>query len=124
MSQGTVRQNHLRRVALVCNLAQWQSTLHFATLNRARGYCTTLCRPVDREPRATALSDYRARTYVRPVALLRLDLRWMVLFGPRSVDHRQGLLCLIPTAEPQVHGPEAPILGPRVTDHGPLVLAL
>ena len=30
-----------------------------------------------------------------------------------------GLLCLIPTVEPQVHGPGAPILGPRVTDHGP-----
>ena len=69
-----------------------------------------------------ALSDNRARTYVRPVALLRLDLRWMVLFGPRSVDHRQGLLCLIPTAEPQVHGPETPDHGPRASDHGALVM--
>ena len=79
---------------------------------------------MDREPRASALSDHRARTYVLLSALLQLNLRWMVLLGPRSVDHRQGLLCLIPTVEPQVHGPGAPILGPRVTDHGPLVLAL
>ena len=35
-----------------------------------------------------------------------------------------GLLCLIPTVEPQVHGPGPPDLGPRVSDHGPLVLAL
>ena len=28
--------------------------------------------------------------------------------GPRSMDHRQGLLCLIPTVEPQVHGPAPP----------------
>ena len=79
---------------------------------------------MDWEPRARALSDHRARTHVLPVALLRLDLRWMVLLGPRSVDQRQGLLCLIPTVEPQVHGPGAPILGPCVMDHGPLVLAL
>jgi hypothetical protein len=37
---------------------------------------------------------------------------------------RQGLLCLIPTAKPQDHGPGAPILGPRVSDHGALVLVL
>jgi hypothetical protein len=60
---------------------------------------------MDRGPRASALSDHRARTHVLPVALLRLDLRWMVLLGPRSVDHRQGLLYLIPTAKPQDHGP-------------------
>ena len=35
-----------------------------------------------------------------------------------------GLLCLIPTVEPQVHGPAPTVLGPRVSDHGPLVLAL
>ena len=33
-----------------------------------------------------------------------------------------GLLCLIPTVEPQVHGPGPLILGPRASDHGPLVL--
>ena len=53
-----------------------------------------------------------------------LNLHWIVLLGPRSVDQRQGLLCLIATVHPQDHGPGAPILGPRVTDHGPLVLAL
>ena len=35
-----------------------------------------------------------------------------------------GLLCLIPTVEPQVHGLGPPVLGPRVSDHGPLVVAL
>jgi hypothetical protein len=53
-----------------------------------------------------------------------LNLHWIVLLGPRSVDQRQGLLCLIATVHPQDYGPGAPILGPRVTDHGPLVLAL
>ena len=53
-----------------------------------------------------------------------LNLHWIVLLGPRSVDQRQGLLCLIATAKPQVHGPDPPIPGPRASDHGPLVLAL
>ena len=53
-----------------------------------------------------------------------LNLHWIVLLGPRSVDHGQGLLCLIPTVEIQGHGPGAPFVGPRVLDHGPLVLAL
>jgi len=46
------------------------------------------------------------------------------LLGPWSVDQLQGLLCLIAKVEPQDHGPGAPIIGPRVSDHGPLVLAL
>ena len=50
--------------------------------------------------------------------------RWLVLLGPRSVDQRQGLLCLIAKVEPQDHGPGPPIIRPRVSDHGPLVLAL
>ena len=37
---------------------------------------------------------------------------------------KQGLLCPILTVEPQERGPGAPILGPRASDHGPLVLAL
>ena len=42
----------------------------------------------------------------------------------RAVGQRQGLLCLIATVEIQDYGPHPAILGPRVTDHGPLVLAL
>ena len=48
----------------------------------------------------------------------------MVLLGPWSVDRRQGLLRLIPTVEPQDHGPGAPIIRPRASEHGPLVLVL
>ena len=47
-----------------------------------------------------------------------LNLHWIVLLGPRSVDQRQGLLCLILQFEPA--GPwtgapyhRAPRLGPR-----------
>ena len=42
----------------------------------------------------------------------------------RAAGQRQGLLCPMHSVEPQDHGPGAPILGPRVSDHGPLVLAL
>ena len=56
------------------------------------------------------------------LALLRHSWRWMILLGPWSVDQRQGLLCLIATVDPQDHGPGAPIIGPRVSDHGLLVL--
>ena len=48
----------------------------------------------------------------------------MILFGPRSVDQRQGLLCPTHAIEPQVHGPGTPDHGPRASDHGLLVLAL
>ena len=34
-----------------------------------------------------------------------LNLHWIVLLGPRSVDHGQGLLGPIVTVEPQDHGP-------------------
>ena len=57
-------------------------------------------------------------------AWLRHSWDWLVLLGPRSVDQRQGLLCLIATAKPQDHGKGAPIIGPRASDHGPLVLTL
>ena len=73
------------------------------------------------EPWAT---DNRAGIYIMHLPCTALNLRWMVLLGPRSVDQRQGLLCLIATVHPQDHGPGPPILGPRVTDIGPLVLAL
>ena len=33
--EGTVRQNDLRRAGLLCNLAERQNTLHFATLKLA-----------------------------------------------------------------------------------------
>ena len=58
------------------------------------------------------------------LALPEPNQHWLALLGPRSVDQRQGLLCLIATVEPQDHGPRPPIPGPRVSDHGPLVLAL
>jgi hypothetical protein len=37
---------------------------------------------------------------------------------------KQGLLCLIAAVEPQDPEPGTPDHGPRVSDHGPLVLAL
>ncbi len=58
------------------------------------------------------------------LALPELSWGWLVLLGPRSGDHRQGLLCPVAKIEIQVHGPFPPILGARVSDHGPLVLAL
>jgi hypothetical protein len=42
----------------------------------------------------------------------------------RYLTAEKGLLHLILTAETQAHGPAPPILGPRVSDHGPLVLAV
>ena len=36
----------------------------------------------------------------------------------------KGLLCLISAAELQDHGPGPRMLGPRVSDHGPLVLVV
>ena len=36
----------------------------------------------------------------------------------------QGLLCLISIVEIEAYGPHPAIIGPRVSDHGPLVLAL
>ena len=56
------------------------------------------------------------------LALPEPNQHWLALLGPRSVDQRQGLLCLIAAVEPQAHGPPPPIPGPRVSDHGPLVL--
>ena len=50
--------------------------------------------------------------------------RWLVLLGPRSVDQRQGLLRPIATFDLWDPGPDSPFPGPRVSDHGPLVLAL
>ena len=58
------------------------------------------------------------------LALPRHSWRWLVLLGSRSVDQRQGLLCLIAKVEPYDPGPDPPFPGPRVSDHGPLVLAL
>ena len=56
-------------------------------------------------------------------ALPEPNQRWLVLLGPWSVDQRQGLLCMIAKVEPYDPGPDPPIPGPRVSDHGPLVLA-
>ena len=81
-------------------------------------------RPLDREPRAGAITGNRSRTHVLPLALPEPNQRWLVLLGPRSVDQLQGLLCLIAKVEPQDHGPGPPIPGPRVSVLGPLVLAL
>ena len=57
-------------------------------------------------------------------ALPEPNQRWLVLLGPRSLDQRRGLLCPIAAFKPQDHGPGPPIIGPRASDHGPLVLAL
>ena len=78
---------------------------------------------MERKQRTRALSGNRLRTVDLLPALPGLKLRWLVLLGPRSVDQRQGLLFLIPTAKPQDLGPGARILGLRASDHGPLVLA-
>ena len=59
-----------------------------------------------------------------PLACSGLSLHWFVLLGPRSVDHGQGLLCLIAAVEPECPGPGALVLWLRASDHGPLVLAL
>ena len=52
------------------------------------------------------------------LALPEPNQRWLVLLGPRSVDQRQGLLCLIAKVEPYDLGTgtpnfKAPRLGPR-----------
>ena len=78
---------------------------------------------MERKQRTRALSGNRLRTVDLLPALPGLKLRWLVLLGPRSVDQRQGLMFLIPTAKPQDLGPGALILGLRASDHGPLVLA-
>ena len=74
--------------------------------------------------KSQGLSDNRARTVDLLSALPEPNRHWLVLLGPRSGDQRQGLLHLILTVHPQDHGPAPSILGPRVSDHGPLVLAL
>ena len=71
-----------------------------------------------------ALADNRPRTVDLLSTLPGLSWCWMVLLGPRSVDQLQGLLCVIAAVKPQDHGPGPPIIGPRVSDHGPLVLEL
>ena len=58
------------------------------------------------------------------LVLPELSWRWLVFLGPRSLDQRRGLLCPIAAFKPQDHGPGPPIIRPRVSDHGPLVLAL
>ena len=40
------------------------------------------------------------------------------------MDQRQGLLWLFATVEPQDVGGGGPLVGPRASDHGPLVFAL
>ena len=65
-------------------------------------------------PRAT--TDNRAGIYIMHLPCTALNLRWMVLLGPRSVDQRQGLLCLIALRlRPMDRAPYhmAPRLGPR-----------
>jgi len=74
---------------------------------------------MDRESGATA-TDHRSRTHVLLIALPRHSWAWLVLFGLRSVDQRQGLLCLIAAVETQVYGPypRALRLGPRAVSIG------
>ena len=75
----------------------------------------------DTEPRA---EDIGPRTFDQLSALPEPNRRWLVLLGPRSVDQRQGLLRPIATFDLWDPGPDSPFPGPRVSDHGPLVLAL
>ena len=56
---------------------------------------------------------------LEPQKGFQMDVR-----GPRSVEQRWEVLCLIPTVEAQDLGPWTPIPGPRVSDHGLLVLVL
>ena len=64
-------------------------------------------------------------THRRPIITVTCaQLAQVVLLGLWSVDQRQGLLCLIAKVEPYDLGTGTPILGPRVSDHWPLILAL
>ena len=75
----------------------------------------------DQEPRSTVHGPYS--THLRPA----FGVAWAKLAhdsSARVIGQRQGLLGPIHTVKPQAHGPGPPILGPRVTDHGPLVLVL
>ena len=71
------------------------------------------------EPRTVGIGS---RTHVLLIALPRHSWDWLVLLGPRSLDQLQGLLRPIATTEPQDHGPPPPVIRPRASDHGPLVL--
>ena len=55
--------------------------------------------------------------------LRELNKHRLVLLCSWSVDHRQGLLYLIAKVESQDLGTGPLIPGPRVSDHGSLVLA-
>ena len=50
------------------------------------------------EPRASGIG---LRIVDLLLALREPNQRWLVLLGPRSVDQRQGLLCLIAAVETQ-----------------------
>ena len=77
---------------------------------------------MDRGPRASALSDHRARTYVLPSALLQLNLRWMVLLGARSVDQGPTAGVTWPIFYCLATGRWTSDHGHRVSDTGALVL--
>ena len=62
-------------------------------------FCTILPKPVDPEPSTTALADNRVRTVDLLSASPELSWASLVLLEPRSVDQRQGLLCLIAAVE-------------------------
>jgi len=63
-------------------------------------------------------------------------IKWMIILNEISTHNathnetsdqnrvNQGLLLLIHAIEPQNAGPGPPIIRPRASDHGPLVLAL
>ena len=75
----------------------------------------------NQEPRAVGIGPH---TVDLLPALPEPNQRWLVLLGPRSVDQQQGLLRLISIVEIEAYGPHPPIIGPRVSDHGPIVLDL
>lgn len=63
-----------------------------------------------------------SRTVNLLLALPELSWGWMVVLGPWA--NGVGLLYQIHAVEAQVHGSVPSILRPRVSGHGPLVLAL
>ena len=75
---------------------------HSITGNLAQGSLTILPRPVDQESRAVGIGP---RIVELLLALPEPNQHWLALLGPRSVDQRQGLLCLIAAVETQDVGP-------------------
>ena len=70
------------------------------------------------EPRAVGIEP---RTVDLLLALPELSWGWMVCLSQWTGS--RGYYAQIAAVKPQDHGPGPPIIRPRVSDHGPLVLA-